>query len=248
MAYDPRTYWSRVAQEIESRGNGNVVAGDDTPFYRYQRAQFVSRFLLRMPIHQRSVLEIGCGPGGNLKALGPLLPSRRVGCDISSSMVELATRNAGVECVLIDGITLPFQDREFDVTFTVTVLQHNPRPMMHTLVRDICRVTREWMYLFEDTGEPSEAYSMFTRRPSDYSSVCEREGFVLKQVTYLNVGISERVCNTLMGRLNRKDRKEGEPLTRWSTLAESLALPFTRVADRFIRRNSGLTLISLRRN
>lgn len=35
--YDDEDYWSKVGKEIEERGEGNIIAGDDEPFYEYKR-------------------------------------------------------------------------------------------------------------------------------------------------------------------------------------------------------------------
>ena len=44
MNYVPEKYWSKVAQEIAKRSNGNIIAGDDEPFYYYKRKQFLKGF------------------------------------------------------------------------------------------------------------------------------------------------------------------------------------------------------------
>ena len=63
--YDPRTYWDRVADEIGDRPSGQELAGDDSPVYRYKRARLVEA-LQGVPVHGNALLEVGCGPGGNL--------------------------------------------------------------------------------------------------------------------------------------------------------------------------------------
>src|SRR4249920_3943616 len=127
--YEPREYWTQVAEEIGQRSDSNFFAGLDTPFYRYKRSKFLEKFLRTIPAAGTSILEVGCGPGGNLLELARLGPQRLAGCDISPAMIDLATRNTGenatIELVLTDGKTLPFGDREFEITFTSTVLQHN---------------------------------------------------------------------------------------------------------------------------
>jgi len=64
MPYHVESYWSRVADEIRKRGPGNYVAGDDDPYYRYKRSKFLQRFLSALDVAGRTVLELGCGPGG----------------------------------------------------------------------------------------------------------------------------------------------------------------------------------------
>ena len=46
-----------------SRSDGNLLAGDDLPYYHYKVAQFARHFLPRMRPQGRSVLEVGCGRG-----------------------------------------------------------------------------------------------------------------------------------------------------------------------------------------
>jgi SAM-dependent methyltransferase len=82
VKYEPETFWSDVARHIAERPDGNVVAGDATPYYRYKRARFVARFLDALPVRDLNVLEVGCGPGGNLRVLARSKPARLVGADI----------------------------------------------------------------------------------------------------------------------------------------------------------------------
>lgn len=64
--YHPEKYWSEVAKVIKKRENGkNVIAGDDEPYYRYKRQKFLS-LLHSIDFSNKTLLEIGCGPGGNL--------------------------------------------------------------------------------------------------------------------------------------------------------------------------------------
>lgn len=244
-AYDPRGYWSYVAREIASRSAQNVVAGDDTPFYRYQRDVFVKCLLTSMSVKGQSVLEVGCGPGGNLSELVKNNPSRLVGCDISPDMIDLASsRSIGlpIELLVVDGTSLPFKDAEFDVTFTVTVLQHNQDEMLNVLVPEICRVTKTWIFLFESTSQQKRPSYSFVGRPVlEYATLCTDNGFEFQEVEFLNLPVSERVCSILMGRLNWRGRKEGEPVTTLSVLLQRMVLPMTKILDGAVKHNEGLT-------
>jgi ubiquinone/menaquinone biosynthesis C-methylase UbiE len=154
-----RSVWNRVADEIDRRGG--VLAGDDTPFHRYKREKFLRRFLDSMPVEGRSVLEVGCGPGGNLAELMKRRPRRLVGCDIAPNMVKLAQRT-GVEVVVVDGSGQPFGDREFDLVFTATVLQHNA--IVDKLLADICRASGDALQLIKDV-DPAWGGRTSFRRP-----------------------------------------------------------------------------------
>jgi ubiquinone/menaquinone biosynthesis C-methylase UbiE len=92
--YHPEKYWTEVGQRIQERDQGeNVIAGDDEPYYRYKRERFLS-MLKTVDVSNKSVLEIGCGPGGNLLELLQTNVKSLAGVDISQQMVNLAKKKA----------------------------------------------------------------------------------------------------------------------------------------------------------
>ncbi|HEX5112263.1 MAG TPA: methyltransferase domain-containing protein, partial [Saprospiraceae bacterium] len=104
--YQPEPYWSDVAKRIKNRKGKNVIAGDDEPYYRYKRKEFL-RLLKEVDFKGKNVLEIGSGPGGNLKELLNLSPAQLTGADISNDMIELAKSNlpSHVSLVKTNGTT-----------------------------------------------------------------------------------------------------------------------------------------------
>ena len=81
--YDPEQYWSKVGQEIQKRPQYDV-AGDDNPFASYKRDKFLKKFLDTIDFCDARVLEVGCGPGGNLKHIAErCAPHALMGVDIS---------------------------------------------------------------------------------------------------------------------------------------------------------------------
>ena len=67
------------------------------------------------------VLDLGCGNGALLEALGPRIGSG-VGVDVSGAMIELASaRNAGedMEFHVVDGPKLPLPDQSVDVVVSL---------------------------------------------------------------------------------------------------------------------------------
>src|SRR5215510_80959 len=134
MSYNIESYWSRVAGEIGNRRTGNYVAGDDDPYYRYKRAKFLRCFFATLDVVGRRVLELGCGPGGNLLELARLRPASIVGVDISTARLDLARQTIAdipvpVELHKTDGQTLALPSHSVDLAFTATVLQHNVDPV-----------------------------------------------------------------------------------------------------------------------
>src|SRR5690606_28670634 len=142
--YHPEEYWTTVAKRIKSRENGkNVIAGDDEPYYRYKRVRFL-KLLHSIDFSNKSVLEVGCGPGGNLLDILQHTPLNRVGIDISNEMVASAKDKRPVEAYIIkiSGTKLPFEDNPCDTVFTGTVLQHSTdERMLQDIMAEKCRVS-----------------------------------------------------------------------------------------------------------
>src|SRR5262249_35039931 len=133
-------HWSRVATDIRKRGPHNYLAGDDDPFCRYKRQKFLALFLGTIDFDSKVVLEVGCGPGGNLLQIAQAGARRVIGIDISRQMLDLAAEALkGYETIVelhkTDGEHLPLADRAVNLALTVTVLQHNTNTsMFQTLV------------------------------------------------------------------------------------------------------------------
>jgi SAM-dependent methyltransferase len=263
VSYNQREYWSAVAEEIRRRPTASLLAGDDSPFMRYKREAFVERMLTRLPVADKAVLEVGCGPGANLMTMAGRSPRRLVGCDISSKMIELAaetTAGAGVDLIESSDGRLPFGTNEFDISLTVTVLQHNHLDTVRRLVAEMARVTSQTLCLIEDTttrrrdmgrflgwitGGTVRPETYVLRRVSDYARIAETVGFKLSHVQPLDLYASDmmRVGVWLLdSRLVRSPtRREGAPLSPFQACAEKKMLPLTRRLDRHVRQRQGLT-------
>ena len=124
-SYHPEKYWSEVSELIKQRNDDNVIAGDDEPYYRYKRNRFLE-MLSTIDFNNKNVLEVGCGPGGNLIEVLKKNPKNLQAVDISENMVKLATKNTLGKVAIhkINGTKFPFDDKTFDIIFTATVLQH----------------------------------------------------------------------------------------------------------------------------
>ncbi|MEL6637566.1 MAG: class I SAM-dependent methyltransferase [Bacteroidota bacterium] len=244
-AYHPEPYWSEVADRIASREDQNVIAGDDEPFYRYKRTRFLE-LLRSVDFSGRRVLEVGSGPGGNLRVLSTLGPRELHAVDISQSMLDLARKNnAGNDITFhkINGTQLPFDDQFIDIAITATVLQHNTdHAMMRQLLGEICRSTREKVVLFEQTNPTLAGDELCYWRPiSDYAEVCEKQGFQLVETEYINIYTSYLFCGAVRKLLNPRRRQEGEPLNQFSHFLENISLPLTKQLDKVFKAKTDLT-------
>jgi SAM-dependent methyltransferase len=86
-----------------------------------------------------SVLEFGCNVGRNLAAIAEALPETRlVGLDVNEAAVAAGVEETGLDLRCADEAALTgFADGEFDLVFTVSVLDHvaDVDPVLEQLVR-----------------------------------------------------------------------------------------------------------------
>jgi pseudaminic acid biosynthesis-associated methylase len=95
----------------------------------------------------RSVLEIGCGQGANLKPIAGLLDPHDVwGVDINEDALALARLHApGVNVVASRARRLPFRDDLADLVFTVGVLIHQPETTLPIVMAEIVRCSSRYV-------------------------------------------------------------------------------------------------------
>ena len=145
--YDVEEYWTQ-------RGKFYYEVGESK---RKEKLDLAESLLLRAVGTQvfDSILDFGCGYGKYLKVLSSQFRDKKmVGVDVSSSMLQKAQnylRGTGVELRKIDGLTLPFEDKSFDITLTVHVLIHNPPDRVDKIIKEIKRVTRKCSIHMEST-------------------------------------------------------------------------------------------------
>jgi SAM-dependent methyltransferase len=253
--YDSREHWSSVGRQIRERRDGNRLAGDDDPYYHYKGNLVRQKFTPNLPVEGHSVLDVGCGAGGSLGGLRDRNPTRLAGCDQSPEMVKLASEYVPeAEIKLMDGTTLPYEDGEFDVVKTMTVLQHNPDDVLKKLVAEICRVASEYVVLCEDTEskwasrqEGTGVYKNCFGRPVEfYSALCAEHGWTLARSESLATRVSLRVSNLLRSRLSR-GHVEGTPFSKVHLATERLTLHVTRQLDKVVpSRDWELTMMVFR--
>lgn len=233
--YQPEQYWSEVAKRIESRKGENVIAGDDEPFYRYKRKRFL-KMLLDIDFTGKSILEIGCGPGGNLKEIWTKKPFRLAGADISSDMISISQSHLApeVELVKIDGISLPFSGKEFDYVFTATVLQHNTdEQMLKKIMVELCRVSAKKVFLFERIESKIKGDELCYGRPVKYyEEICNQYGFELISKYFINIRVSYFISGIIRKIFEMKGRMEGEPYRKSVIVLQNITLPITQLLDK----------------
>lgn len=235
--YHPEEYWSEVGQRIAERDNGeNIIAGDDEPYYRYKRKEFL-KLLHEVKFDGKSVLEIGHGPGGNLLEIwNNHIPKSLNGVDISEQMVKLARNKipSAIQVEKINGTQLPFSNGQFDIVFTATVLQHNTdENMLKEIIGEICRVSGDTVVLFERIESSITGDDLCLGRPVGYyATLMKQHGFELESTKYINIRASYYMSGAIRKLLNPKTRKEGEPLNAISVFLQNVSIPITSILDK----------------
>jgi SAM-dependent methyltransferase len=255
--YEPERYWSEVARHIGERPDDSVVAGEDTPYYHYKRARFLERFLGSLSIRGTRVLEVGCGPGGNLRELALRQPARLVGVDISQAMIDLASamverEHLAVELVKVDGASLPFPDRDFDLSLTVTVLHHNlDESTFQKLVGEICRVTAGSVVLVEDTNPVLKRGEAVIGRPiALYEEAVAAHGFALESAAFLDTRATffgYRAIMKAWRMAGGSPHEEGAPIPKAINQTEKLVVAAAKPFDNLWHDRSGLTKMTFTR-
>ena len=144
----------------------------------------------------RSVLEIGCGQGANLKPIAGLLDPHDVwGVDINEDALALARLHApGVNVVASRARRLPFRDEVADLAFTVGVLIHQPETTLPIVMAEIVRCSGRFVLwaeyhapATEEVPYRGEAGALYRR---DYGAIYRelfpelvvvREGFLARE-------------------------------------------------------------------
>lgn len=251
MAYEIESYWNDVASQLKNRNDGGEIAGDDDPFYFYKRKSFLNLFR-QQKFQNKKVLEVGSGPGGNLEVLLELLPKHIAGADISDRMIEIARSNPKLQSVTFkktDGKSLPFNDGDFDVIYTVTVLQHIvDENMLKALINEICRVSNAEVLIFERIEKSrKESPTNVGRTVQEYSEMFNKHGFALSHAESLQISASYYVSGAIRKIFNSNKRKEGEPQSKLAIGLQKLLLPLTKIIDPLVPTSRDLTLLHFKK-
>jgi ubiquinone/menaquinone biosynthesis C-methylase UbiE len=249
--YHPEPYWNDVAKRISQREGIKIIAGDDEPYYRYKRKKFL-KLLNSIDFHNKIVLEIGSGPGGNLFEIIKKEPKELHGIDISDEMIRISRKfleGKNVTVTKTNGQQIPFPENYFDLSFTSTVLQHNTdEGMLENRINEICRVTNTDIYIFEKIEKTVKGTELCMGRPIEfYSSLFAENGFQLQKSRFLDIQVSYLVSGAIRKVLNHRKRKEGEPMSGISKVLQKLSLPVTSVLDDVFKSKRELAMLHFRK-
>jgi len=125
-----------IKKFYETYNNGHII---------YQGNKEVIKIINREK--PRNVFEFGCGTGKNLNIVEA---EYRCGIDISIPAIQEGKKfYPGIHLILEDETFLPaIGDKFFDVSFTVSVLDHILSPVCENIVQQLKRISRK-VYVVE---------------------------------------------------------------------------------------------------
>jgi SAM-dependent methyltransferase len=103
---------------------------------------------------ERTILDLGCGPGRFTGRLAELSTARVVGLDPVQSLVALAPRHDRVDYAVMETDRIPLADQSADVIWICLVLGGIPSPGVERTIREIWRVLKPsgLLFLVENTS------------------------------------------------------------------------------------------------
>lgn len=121
-----------------------------------ERSQLLVKIMERYAAPNARILEIGCNVGRNLNYLFLAGFKNLEGLEISEKAVELMkqvypemARNTKIYTAPVEEIIREFRDCEFDVVFTMGVLEHIHKDS-EWIFPEVTRITKEFLITLED--------------------------------------------------------------------------------------------------
>jgi SAM-dependent methyltransferase len=129
------------------------------------------------------VLDVGCGPGFSVDVFRMRDPEVDwIGLDLPDSPEVRTRTRADARFETFDGVTIPFEDDQFDLVYCKQVLEHVHRPV--PLLREIRRVLAPNGWLVGSTSqlEPFHSLSVWNYTPFGFAELAAEAGLTLIEV------------------------------------------------------------------
>jgi len=167
------------------------------------RSQFLVGIMKKYVNPDAKILEIGCNVGRNLNYLFQDGFKKLEGIEISEKAVRLLKEaypemasHTNIYNIPVEEIIKDFRDCEFDVVFTMAVLEH-----IHTdsewVFHEMVRITKDFLIIIED--EHGLSWRHF---PRNYKKVFDPLG--MKQIEEINCGEVHGLGSNFFARIFKK--------------------------------------------
>jgi SAM-dependent methyltransferase len=176
-----------------------------------------------------SILDYGCGTGGNISGYAQL--GAVVGIEPDATAVRLARARGGAEYCRTTGTELPFRQGAFDVVMASDVLEHIEDDL--AAVSEIARVLRpggaaiisvpahQWLFSAHDAAlHHFRRYSKAALR-----DVLERGGLKIRRLSYWNAALFPAIClHRLVGKRRSGQKPRSDTTSAPWLINEALAM------------------------
>ena len=140
-------------------------------------AELLTDYLVKIIGKRKNILEYGCSFGKNIKLLEEKLADdcKIYGMDVSGPAIEqgLEYIHGKAKIQINDGVTIPYPDNFFDLSFTAAVTESIPPNDFKKVCNELIRVTKEIIIHVE----ASRKYP--TRYPHDYRKFYKSRGHLV---------------------------------------------------------------------
>lgn len=171
------------------------------------RAEFIAS-LVPAPA-AASVLDVGCGNGFMTLPLEARW-GRVVGLDSSAAMLAV---NPCAQKLRASALDLPFGDREFDLVVTSHLLHHLDRPERERVVREMARVARVAVVIYEPNRNNPLMFAFGLLQPEERLSLQFSPGHLRRLLR--QAGLSACTVRSEGMIVPNKAPRAWAPLGRW---------------------------------
>jgi SAM-dependent methyltransferase len=173
---------------VDKSAHDRIAHREKFHFWHVGRREIISDQLSRKLArqHDNQILDIGCGPGGNISALKQF--GRVTGLDVSDDALAY-TKAAGYDNVIQSDVAhTPFADSTFDVVSSLDVFEHVPDDI--GIMRECYRVLKQNGILITTVPahpflwSENDAYLAHVRRYTTHHFLLQLEIAHLVPITY----------------------------------------------------------------
>ena len=192
---NPRRYW-------EQRGGERYFKEQESRKDRDLRSRFIAENLEKLNV--KSILEVGCGYGKQLKSIKGLNNKIELfGVDFSLTQIikgkeYLRTKDIK-NLICADAEFLPFLDNSFDLVFTSAVIMHNPPETAEKIRNEILRVSKRYIAHNEDKNISP------TRWSYDYGDIYEQIGLKILKHCKIPCAPSPEITQFIVAEIPEKN-------------------------------------------
>jgi pseudaminic acid biosynthesis-associated methylase len=146
-----RTWSGGFGHEYTDRNNYTPLQLDELyrNTYGVTRRELNQRLLAGIPKHAR-ILEVGCNMGTQLLLLREMGFTQLCGIEIQSYALGRAQeRLPDAQLLQASALSIPFEDKHFDLVFTSGVLIHIAPADLPIVMSEVRRCAKHWIWGFE---------------------------------------------------------------------------------------------------